>query len=200
MMKLPDIARLACLLSFLACLPLFALPAWAEGWQPAQLMELLAQKKTGKATFTEKKTIGILDQPVVSSGKLSFTAPDKLEKITLTPQRESLLLDGDTLTIERQGKQPMTVNIKNHPEAAMFIESIRGTLAGDLSALERFYRVELSGAPDHWQLKLTPRQEDAGTVFSSIRIAGSQADVKTIHLEQRDGDQSVMTITPIPGQ
>ncbi len=198
MMKLPDIAhpvRLAFLL-----LPLFALPAWAEGWQPAQLMELLAQKKTGKATFTEKKTIGILDQPVVSSGKLSFTAPDKLEKITLTPQHESLMLDGDTLTIERPDKRTMTVNIKNHPEAAMFIESIRGTLAGDLSALERFYQVELTGAADSWQLKLTPKQEDAGTVFSGIRIAGSQADVKTIHLEQRDGDHSEMTITQLPGQ
>jgi outer membrane lipoprotein-sorting protein len=195
-MKLPDAARAAALAGWLV----FALPALAGDWQTAQLMQLLAQKKSGKATFTEKKTIGLLEQPVLSSGNLSFTAPDKLEKITLTPQREALTLDGEMLTIERQGKRKMTLRLEDQPEAAAFIASIRGTLAGDLSALEKYYLVELSGSADNWQLKLTPRQDDAGKIFSSIRIAGVQADVRTILLEQSDGDHSEMTITPVAGQ
>ena len=114
---------------------LFALAspiAQADGLQLSQLMHILAQNKSGKATFVEKKYIGILDRPVVSSGDLSFTAPDQLEKRTLTPRPETLILNGDILTIDQPGRQQKMVSLGDHPEVTAFIESIRGTLAGDL--------------------------------------------------------------------
>ena len=191
-MKLPERLRLAAL----ACL-LLSCPAWAGDFQPAQLMQLLAQKKSGTATFVEKKHIGVLDQPVTSSGNLNFNAPDKLQKNTLKPKPESLVLDGNMLTVSLPGKPKRTVPLEDYPEAAAFIEGIRGTLAGDLSALEKFYQVELSGSADKWQLTLTPKQERLGSVFSSIRISGAQADIRLIHLEQKDGDSSDMFIVPV---
>lgn len=197
-MKKPEFLCRAALICLCSWMPFSTV--LAESWQPEQLMHLLSQKKSGTATFTEKKYIGILDQPLVSSGTLSFQAPDKLEKNTLTPQTESLVLEGDSLTIARQGKRKMTVRLADHPEAAAFIEGIRGTLVGDLTVLQTYYDVELSGSADNWQLTLTPKQERMSRIFSSIRIAGAQADVQTIHLQQRDGDRSDMFITPTHAQ
>lgn len=173
-----------------------AAPAVHAGdWPVAQLMQLLAQNKAGKANFVEKKYIAMLDQPVVSTGDLSFVAPDKLEKRTLTPKPETLTLDGDTLTIERPGRNPMTVSLSEHPEVAAFIESIRGTLAGDLTALQNFYTLSLVGSADQWQLTLKPKQDKLASLFDRIVIRGVQADIRTIGLEQRDGDHSEMVIT-----
>ena len=177
---------------------LFALAspiARADDLQLSQLMHMLAQNKSGKATFVEKKYIGILDRPVVSSGDLAFTAPDKLEKRTLTPRPETLILNGDILTIDQPGKHRMIVSLEEHPEVSAFIESIRGTLAGDLGTLEKFYALKLTGSLAQWQLVLTPRQERLSSIFIHIRIGGSGADVKTIALDQRDGDHSEMVIT-----
>lgn len=174
--------------------------ARADDWQLPQLMHLLAQKKAGKATFVEKKYISIIDQPVVSTGKLSFVAPDKLEKHTLTPKPESLVLSGGMLSIERPGKQRITAGLEEYPEVAVFIESIRGTLAGDLSALEKLYQIDLTGSASKWQLMLIPKQGRMRSIFSSIRISGVHADVKAMDIEQRDGDRSEMTITPVADQ
>jgi outer membrane lipoprotein-sorting protein len=180
---------------------IFASPiAQAEDLQLPKLMKILAQNKSGKATFVEKKYIGIIDKPIVSSGDLSFTAPDKLEKRTLTPKPESLILDGDTLTIDQPGKQRMTVSLEEHPEVSAFIASIRGTLAGDLSALEKFYTLKLTGSLAKWQLVLSPRQEQVSSIFNLIKIGGSGADVKTIALDQQDGDHSEMVITKTVAQ
>jgi len=55
----------------------------------ADLMHMLGQKKSGTATFVEKKYIAMLKQPLESSGELAFTAPDRLEKRTLKPKAES---------------------------------------------------------------------------------------------------------------
>lgn len=174
--------------------------ARADDWQLSDLMQLLAQNKAGKAIFVEKKYIGIIDKPIESSGELTFTAPDKLEKRTLKPKPESLVLEGDSLTVDQVGKRQLTVSLQDHPEIAAFVESIRGTLAGDRSALEKFYKLELTGSADEWQLVLIPMQARMLNIISRIRIDGSHADVKTIHFDQGDGDRSEMLITKIVAQ
>ena len=77
-----------------------ALPASAA-FDIGQLMGDLARHKGGKAKFVEKKYFAILDKPVISTGEMTYTAPDRLEKRTLTPKVETLLLDKDILSIER---------------------------------------------------------------------------------------------------
>lgn len=194
-MKPPDPIRttaIACLI-FVLTVPF----ARAEDAQLPQLMHLLAQNKSAKATFVEKTYIGIIDRPLVSTGDLSFVAPDSLEKRTLTPKPELLVLHGDTLTIERPGEHRMRVSLEEHPEVSAFIESIRGTLAGDLSALKTLNTLQLTGSIEKWLLVLTPKQQRLSRIFSHIRISGSRTDVKTIELDQRDGDHSVMVITQV---
>lgn len=171
--------------------------ASADDWQVPQLMHLLAQNKSGKATFVEKKYIGIIDRPLVSTGDLSFVAPDRLEKRTLSPKPESLVLNGDILIIDRPGKRQIRVSLDERPEVSAFIESIRGTLAGNLSALQTFYTLQLAGSAENWQLVLTPKQQPLSHIISQIRIDGAQADVRSIELDQRDGDHSVMVITQV---
>lgn len=191
-MKLTDVRR-PLIVAALALI-LSVSPTHAEDLRLPDLMQRLAQNKSGEATFVEKKYIGILDQTIVSTGDLSFSAPDRLEKRTLTPKPETLSLDGDSLTIERPGKHPMTVGLDDYPEVAAMVESIRGTLAGDLSALERFYSLDLAGSAERWQLTLRPKLEKLASVFDRIVIAGEHADIRAIDLQQRDGDHSEMVI------
>ena len=71
------------------------------GWGVAQLMQTLAQRGPESARFVEKKYLAILDKPVESSGELRYVPPDRLEKRTLKPKPESLVLAGDQLSVER---------------------------------------------------------------------------------------------------
>ncbi len=187
----PDLRTLLAIV--LCCL---TLPAAA--WQPTDLMRLLAQDKSGRASFVERKYISIIDQPVESSGTLAFTAPDKLEKRTLKPRPEALILDGDQLTIERAGKAPTTLRISRFPEAAAFVESIRGTLAGDLRALERTYWLKLEGNAGKWLLTLEPRDDNMSATVTRISISGQRSVVQRIEFAMADGDRSEMLITPLP--
>src|SRR5262249_34949583 len=111
-----------------ALAPGMALPAQANdsasaSWGVDQLMSALAQRKSGRVQFTEKKYLAMLERPVESSGELVFVAPDHLEKRTVTPKPENLVLDGDMMTVERGGKR-YTMPLQNYPEVAAFIESI----------------------------------------------------------------------------
>lgn len=176
-------------------LSLCSAPALAA-WDIGQLMQGLAQNKSGRASFVEKKYIAVLDAPVESSGELLYTAPDRLEKRTLKPKPESLVIDGGTLTVER-GKRRMVLRLQDYPELVAFTESIRGTLAGDTAALKRIYNLDLEGNEERWTLTLRPVETRMLDVVQRIRIGGSRAEVKTIEIEQTDKDRSVMVITPL---
>jgi len=169
--------------------------ACATEWTLQELMGLMAQQRTGRATFVEKKTMALLDKPLESTGELSFDAPDRLEKRTLKPRQESMLLEGDKLTVSLQGKRPMNLRLQDHPAVAATVESIRGTLAGDLAALEKNYAVEFSGPAGKWQLQLTPVHEAVAKIVRTITIVGAHGTVKTIRFEQADGDRMEMIIS-----
>ncbi len=158
-----------------------------------QLMAALASNPHGTASFTEKKYISILDQPVESSGELLFIAPARLEKRTLKPKSEILVLDGDVLTIERRRKKHV-LQLKDYPEVAGMIESIRATLAGDRKALERIYHLTLQGNNARWTLLLIPLNAKLGGVVARIRVEGTQDEVRTVEILQSDGDRSEMSI------
>ncbi len=171
-----------------------AIAADAGGsWGVKELMQELAQVKTAKARFTERKHIAILNAPLDSSGTLTWTAPGKLEKHTTAPRQESLVLDGDRLTLERQGKR-RTFALQEHPVIWSFVESIRSTLAGDLATLTRFYEVGLEGTQRQWRLTLKPVEPAMQGVVSEIRIEGSRDRVGVIEIVETQGDRSVMTI------
>jgi outer membrane lipoprotein-sorting protein len=167
-------------------------PAWAA-WDLQQLMDSMAQHKSGRATFVETKRIAMLDRPVESSGELLFVAPDRLEKRTLKPKPEAMIVNGDALTLER-GSQKRQMQLQAFPEVAAFIDSIRGTLAGDRQALERSYRLHLDGAAEAWTLQLVPLDAKMKAVVQRIRIVGVRDQVNSIEITQADGDSSLMVV------
>ncbi|QYY28965.1 MULTISPECIES: LolA-related protein [Cupriavidus] len=167
----------------------------SSAWGVDQLMSALAQRKSGRVQFTETKYLAILDRPVESSGELVFTAPDHLEKRTVTPKPENLVLDGDMMTVERGGKR-FTMPLQNYPEIAAFIESIRGTLAGNRTTLERYYKLGLQGRASRWTLTLTPADSRMAAMVTQVRIEGAHDGLDSVEIRQADGDRSVMKIRP----
>jgi outer membrane lipoprotein-sorting protein len=175
---------------------LFSAACSAENFTIGQLMQTLEKAKPSHATFIETKHIALLDQPVVSSGELFFTAPDHLEKRTLLPKPESLIVDGNKILIER-GSKTYYFTLQNMPELGAFINSIRGTLAGDLNALKRSFQLSLEGNAKQWTLQLAPTNEKMQKILQHIKIAGLNNQVHSIEIFQADGDSSLMAIKPM---
>jgi len=172
---------------------LLASPLQAAEWDIDQLMQSLAQTRSGHASFVETKSIAMLDKPVESSGELFYRAPDYFEKRTLKPKPESMTLNGNSLIVER-GQKKRTLQLQGYPEIAAFIDSIRGTLAGDRKALERTYQLSLEGDAKNWKLLLTPIDGKMKKVIKHIGISGVDNEVRMIAISQADGDSSIMTI------
>ena len=141
----------------------------------------------------ERHFIALLKRPVESSGRLIYDAPARMEKRTLEPRPESLVLDGDVLTMTR-GPHTRIVDVKSYPQILPFVESIRATLAGDRASLEKVFRVRFTGSALRWTLDLEPRDARTAQAASAIWINGAHADLLEVEIVQPDGDHSLMTL------
>jgi outer membrane lipoprotein-sorting protein len=163
------------------------------GFTLQQLMSSLAQRKQGEVRFAETDYLQVLDQPVKSAGVLVYRAPDHLEKRTLEPKKESMILEGDELTVQR-GHRTHRMQVSAYPQAAPYVDAIRDTLAGDEAGLEKVFKVGLTGTREGWQLELVPLDKDAARKVRRVEIAGSGDVIRSVEILQADGDRSVMTL------
>lgn len=166
----------------------------------APLMAALAANGPGTVRFAETKTSALLKAPAESSGTLTYAAPSRLEKHTVVPRDERFAVDGDAVVIESTARNTgdrrrIELRLSEYPAIRAFVESIRGTLAGDLAALRRYYRVDLEGTWSDWRLHLLPSDSQMAELVQKVLIGGAGGEVRRIEILETSGDRSVMTIT-----
>jgi len=169
-------------------------PAWA--FDLPELMGLLARQKQGEANFTEQRYVRGFDGPLSASGTLSFAAPDKLVRRTLSPRPETMAVDGNNLVLSRGGRS-RTMTLDSVPELLGLVEAMRATLTGNTPVLDRYFRKTLKGSTAEWTLDLVPIDERLSAQVTSLRLSGRGGYVLGVEMEFRGGDRSVMTVVPI---
>jgi hypothetical protein len=188
--------------ALVAAVAAYAVSTFAAGVDTAepaqsldQLMALLAQRQHGHVSFTEQHFLAVLDRPVESSGELLYDAPDRLEKRTLKPKPEDLVLQKGVITAQR-GRHTYTLNLSDYPQIVPLIDSIRATLAGDRASLEHLFKVTFDGSLDQWTLVLAPSDPAVAKSVRQIRMEGARDAIRTVEIQQADGDRSLLTIGP----
>ena len=172
------------------------LPRSSEG-AADRLMQMLASVQESHATFIEVKVIANLTRPLQDSGRLSYRRPSHLEKVTVEPSAERLVVDGDRLTMAEGGEPPRVIDLRTEPMIRGLVDAIRGTLSGDLATLRRSYRVSMQGDVAAWRLTLVPIDPSIAQLIVSTVIDGAGASLRDVQTRQTNGDDIRMTITPI---
>jgi hypothetical protein len=183
------------LLCILSAMGSAARAATAGAGDLDQVMGLLAMRQHGRVEFIEQQFLAVLKRPIESSGELRYDAPDRLEKRTLKPRAETLVLTGGVLTVERAHSKRV-MDLHAYPQVLPFVESIRATLAGDRGALERVFRLEFAGSVSRWTLTLAPLESKVKQSVSQVRIDGVRDQLLKVEIRQPDGDRSLMTLRP----
>ena len=72
---------------------------------------------------------------------------------------------------------------------------MRAALAGDLPALQRYYRIEAQGSLAGWTMLLTPATPPLARIVRSVSITGRGTELTGVRITQANGDEQSMVIT-----
>ena len=188
---LADLRRAAALLLLVAC----RAPLAAE-FGLADLMQSFAVVPEAQARFAEVRRSDVLRAPIEQSGTLYYRRPDQLERRVSSPYQETTRIEAGRVTIDNPARgQPQSYSLAALPAALALIEGLRATLAGDLVALERHYRVTLEGGRAAWTLHLAPRDPALAGAVAGVRLVGSAARIARVEIEETTGDRVTMLLS-----
>lgn len=165
-----------------------------------QIMAALRSVHHVDARYIERRYLHALRAPIETRGSLRFDAPGYLEKATdptANGPADRLTIKGNQLTIDRGTAAPMVLTLTEHPEIGVLVDSIRATLAGDGSALQRTFDVTPSGTLAEWQLILQPRDDRQRALLRWMRIGGHGERITSIDTQDGEGDRSEMSIVEL---
>lgn len=168
----------------------------AQALEVSELMGLMAQHPSAEARFVEQRFVQGLAKPLRAAGTLSFKAPDQFSRQTLEPRPESISVQGNTVTLTRNGRSRQ-MNLDGVPEMAVLVEAIRGTLSGNAASLQKYFRLNLSDQRAQWSLQLDPLDVRLASQVSWITLGGRLGEVRSVEVQLADGDRSLMQIEPV---
>ncbi len=159
------------------------------------LSRIVTRVPDHEATFLEERRQILLKDPLLLSGTLRFQAPDRLEKHTVEPHRENLVVEGDWVTVSLPERNINTrLKISDDPVLYGLLFSLRAMLNGDVAALEDRFFVEGWGDAESWTVRLRPRAGVLADRVRTVRIAGRTGWIERIELWETSGDYLRMTI------
>lgn len=159
------------------------------------LRDLIGNPTVHENQYRETHFSRVLEVPLTSQGKLSFSPPTRLEKLVLIPHRERYVILENTLIWEDlESEDSRELTLEDYPMLASFVEGIRGIFTGDISTLQSLFFLELSGSKEDWILTMTPRDLEVQKFVEALKVIGRYGDITSIETREASGDHSILSI------
>lgn len=173
----------------LACVAAMPCAAAAEaGPDPAALLRALARPAPSQTPFVEIRGSALLKQPLRISGHYRRPDSETLVREVSSPYRETTTIAAGEALIAREGKPAQRYALDRVPELAGIQSSFGALLDGDVQALQRQYDVQAQGTPQHWQLRLRPRDPGLLKRVRAVTLYGDGGELRCIATEPVRGE------------
>jgi outer membrane lipoprotein-sorting protein len=163
----------------------------------AQLLAGFAQVQSLKASFQEEKHMALLAVPLRSQGVLHYAKPRLLLRRTESPQRSSLVLNGDRLSFGDASHQE-SLELSAQPAVRVLVDTFVSVLAGDGSALARLAELAVEALPGGgFRIQVTPKDPGVLKIVRRMSFEGKGARLTRMELLDANGDRTLTTFSEL---
>jgi hypothetical protein len=159
-----------------------------------ELQRLLQSAARPSVSFQEQRESPWLSAPVTSRGSMHST-PGALEKRVESPRRETWRLLPDRIEWVGEGGSKQTL-FSQTPALAALSDVMRRVVAGDIVALERDFRIQLTGDERAWRAQLQPRSAEVGRHLEHVELQGTGGQLQVIIVVERQGERTTTRLSP----
>lgn len=152
------------------------------------------RKPSMEVHFIESQSLELLTEPLVSSGRLRFLAPNYFSKEITSPSPSRTYFDGSHLWIVFPDQKAAECYPADRNQG--ILQSLRGLSAAlTLQDLEKSFRVGGWKVPEGYRLELIPKDRRLRRSLQRISVyLSGERKLSAIVLEARNGDTSRMDV------
>ena len=139
--------------------------------QVAAILGNIQTDRTVPIPFTEKRSSGLLDEPLMLSGEIVFSEDGVLTKRITQPARESVTISADSLELRRKGRI-RRLSMDRRPDIRAFYAGMRARLSRDTATLFELFAATPTVNGDDWTIDLVPLSVDLQAFLEHLTVTG----------------------------
>lgn len=151
--------------------------------------------KTMQCDFVQTKTLKLLNDKMVSRGKMYYQQSDKLRWEYTTPYSYTFILNGQKVQIN-QGKRSDVIDVNQSKLFKEIARIMMNSVVGKSLSDKKDFQVAISSSSTEWIATLTPQRREMKQMFKKIilHFSKSASMVSTVELVEKKGDTTVIQL------
>ena len=148
--------------------------------------------------FVQTKSVRMLNEKMLSKGKLYYRRADKLRWEYVSPYSYTFIINGAKVYLRNNGRSDVIDVNRNKmfkEIAAIMMNSIVGKSIND----EKTFRTEIKDEAQEWLITLTPQTKEMKQMFERILLHFNKqlSVVDKVEMYEKKGDVTVISLTNI---
>lgn len=158
-----------------------------------QIENAAANMKTMQCDFVQTKTLRMLNDKMVSQGKMYYQQSDKLRWEYTSPYLYTFILNGSKVLISK-GKRNDVINVEQSKFFKEIARIMMNSVVGKCLNDKKDFKVSLSATPTEYIATLFPQQRQMQQMFQKIilHFNRQRAMVAKVELVEKRGNHTVI--------
>lgn len=158
-----------------------------------QIESVAASMKTMQCDFVQTKYLRMLNDKMVSTGKMYYQQSDKLRWEYTSPYSYAFVLNGSKVLISK-GSRSDVINVNQSKFFKEIARIMMNSVVGKALNDKRDFKVSLSATSSEYVATLIPQQKQLQQMFQKIilHFNQQQAMVAKVELIEKRGDRTVI--------
>jgi len=169
-----------------------------EAQAKEKISRAAAAVKSMECDFVQTKTLRMLNDKLVSKGRMHYRQPDQLRWEYTSPYRYAFVLNGDRVLLKKDDRNDV-IDVRQNKVFREIARIMMNSITGKGLTDERDFKSSVAQTPAEWVATLTPVRKDMRQLFSKLVVCFDRqaAMVKKVTLVEANGDQTVIELKNI---
>ena len=160
-----------------------------------QINAVASKMKTMQCDFVQTKYMKMLNDKMVSYGRMYYQQSDKLRWEYTSPYTYTFVLNGSKVLLNK-GKRSDVINVNQSKFFKEIVRIMMNSVVGKCLTDEKDFKVSISTSSSEWVATLVPQRKDMKQMFQKIvlHFSRSQMMVSSVELIEKKGDRTVIQL------
>ena len=154
--------------------------------------------KTIQCDFIQTKYLKMLNDKMVSKGKMYYQQSNRLRWEYLSPYAYTFILNNDKVLLKNKQRNDV-IDVNNNKVFREIVRIMMNSVVGNCLNDEKSYKSSISVQKGEWVATLLPQRKDMKQMFQKIVLHFNQKQVVVTQVEiiEKNGDKTVIELNNI---
>lgn len=163
-----------------------------------EICQAVVALKTLQCEFTQTKYMRMLNDKMVSSGRMYFQKDNRLRWEYVKPYTYTFVLNGDKVLLKSSQRSDV-IDVKQNKVFKEIAHIMLQSVVGDCLNDDKNFRSTITIDGGDWLITLKPLRKNIRQLFQNIvlRFSRQQALITKVELTEKNGDKTIIELRSV---